>query len=287
MLKSASLGIAVLLGVALIANGVFMLVSPDRLVPGGPRRDIHRTLQSAFRARYRVDIPAARWRVSGRGGTAPLARPALGRAFDLADRPRPVPLMGGGSRHLFALGNSPRLSGCHLAGDHRDIADLLGNPSVTRPGSQSRLIPRDRQRDDGAERHPAKMPAARRPGIGERGEGEHAGERDDDPVPRRFRGHPGRGDQAARRRRSRPRCRPARPAGSGCAGAAARWSPGQRPWFRRVTPWIRATAIAGDAGTLQQEIAHRMPPYSTVWLCADALAPVNTVVYGEMSHGRT
>src|SRR5712675_519226 len=45
------------------------------------------------------------------------------------------------------------------------------------------LIPRHRQRDHGAQRHPAKMLTPHRKSVGERGEREHGGERGDDPVP--------------------------------------------------------------------------------------------------------
>ena len=70
MLKSASLGIAVLLGVAMIANGVFMLVSPADwyvAVPGV-------TATGPFNQHFLRDIGLifllARRRVSGRGGAA-------------------------------------------------------------------------------------------------------------------------------------------------------------------------------------------------------------------------
>ena len=58
-----------------------------------------------------------------------------------------------------------------------------------------RLIAGHRQRDHRTQRHPAKMPAARRPGVGERGKGKHAGassrQSSAAPVP----SHPGRRDQ--------------------------------------------------------------------------------------------
>ena len=144
MLKSANLGIAVLLGVALIANGVFMLVAPAdwyMAVPGV-------TSTGPFNQHFLRDIGLIFLLLGGAflvGAAQPHLRVALWAAASIW-------LTGHALFHFWevAVGicspsvHSPRLSCRHLAGDHRDSAYLLGNPSVTRPRSQSRLVPLDR-----------------------------------------------------------------------------------------------------------------------------------------------
>jgi hypothetical protein len=49
------------------------------------------------------------------------------------------PPVGSGRRHLLSIGNSPRFSCCHPAGDHRGGAYPLGNQSLARRESRIRL----------------------------------------------------------------------------------------------------------------------------------------------------
>ena len=139
MLKSANLGIAALLGVALIANGVFMLVAPADwyvAVPGV-------TATGPFNQHFLRDIGLIFLLLGGAflvGAAQAHLRVALWAAPSIW-------LTGHALFHLWEvavgicspLGNSTRLSCCDFAGDHRNSADRLGNPSVTRPRSQGRL----------------------------------------------------------------------------------------------------------------------------------------------------
>src|SRR6185369_7230305 len=143
-----------------------------------------------------------------------------------------------------------------VAGDHRDIADTLGHPPVTRPRSQSRLVPRDRHRHDGAEHHPPEMPAARHPGVGERRKGEYAGKRDDDPVPRRFRCHPGCRDKQNAAGDPRHSCKlPDQPD----QGAQSRRLDGDAGEYSGFTdhPMDQRRRDRQQTRKLQQEISHR------------------------------
>src|SRR5215467_12881089 len=73
MLKLLCLGLAVLFGVALEANGISCLCHPK---VGTLRRLALRpqTVQPAFPARYRVDLCVHRRRLPGRGDTTTIAR---------------------------------------------------------------------------------------------------------------------------------------------------------------------------------------------------------------------
>ena len=166
---------------------------------------------------------------------------------------------------------------------------LLLLPTQIRSGGATRgiaaLISGGRHRHHRAHRHPAKVAASRRPGIGERGKAEHGIQRRarssaaPAPMPCRAR------RSAARRRRSMPRCRPATPAGSACAAAAARWWRGQNLGFAEHAVDQRHRD-RGHAGTLQQDIAHRNLHTLVYGDVGPALAPVNTLVYGGMSQAR-
>jgi hypothetical protein len=130
MLRSLCLGLAVLLGVALEANGVFMLVSPEQwyfAVPGV-------TSTGPFNQHFLRDIGLIflfpRRRLLGWRGPAAVARLPLGRSHDLAGRPCAVPLLGGGRRDLFRIGHPARFSCRYPASDHRCGAYLLGVSSL-------------------------------------------------------------------------------------------------------------------------------------------------------------
>src|SRR6266404_6229771 len=73
---------------------------------------------------------------------------------------------------------------------------------------------------------------------------------------------------AARRRRSTPQCRPARPGGSGSATAAVRWWRARKLWFRRAR---RESGQPRSRLSLNIATGHRASdgsPYMTVW-CYD------------------
>src|SRR6516225_10767364 len=61
--------------------------------------------------------------------------------------------------------------------------------------NKTHLVSGERKHRDRAQHHPAKMLAARAPGIAERAEGKQQGKGHDHPVPRRFRLHRGRRNQ--------------------------------------------------------------------------------------------
>ena len=117
MPKSLWLSVAVLFGLALAANGIFMLVAPENwyfAVPGV-------TSTGPFNQHFLRDIGLIFLFLGGAflGGAArrQFARFALGRPDPLALRPRPLPLLGSGGRYLLALRHCARLSSCHPAGD--------------------------------------------------------------------------------------------------------------------------------------------------------------------------
>jgi hypothetical protein len=57
----------------------------------------------------------------------------------VAHRACRFPPVGSCRRHLVSIGNSPRFSCCHPAGDHRGGAYPLGNQSLARRASRIRL----------------------------------------------------------------------------------------------------------------------------------------------------
>ncbi len=128
MPKSLWLSVAVLFGLALAANGIFMLVAPENwyfTVPGV-------TSTGPFNQHFLRDIGLI-FLFLGAAFLGGAARPqlrvfALGRPDPLAFRPRLLPLLGGGGRYLLTLRPCARLSSCHPAGDHRSVAYHLGNP---------------------------------------------------------------------------------------------------------------------------------------------------------------
>jgi hypothetical protein len=138
MLKSLCLGVAVLFGVALGANGIFMLVAPENwyfAVPGV-------TPTGPFNQHFLRDIGLIFLLLGGAFlvgcGTTAGAHPPLGRPHHLAFRPCPLPFLGGGRRYLLAFRHRARLSSRHPA-DHRSGAYRLGNPECTLGISRIRL----------------------------------------------------------------------------------------------------------------------------------------------------
>ncbi len=108
------------------------------------------------------------------------------------------------------------------------------------------------------------MSAAQGPGVGKRGKGEHRGECCDNPVPRRFRGHPGRRDQE--HAAADPRHRAGLPHQPDQGAQASGFNSGAREHFGFAEHAVdQRDRDRGHAGTLQQEIAHHRSPYITVW----------------------
>src|SRR5216683_2836257 len=129
------------------------------------------------------------------------------------------------------------------------------------------------------------MPAALRPGIGQRGKPKHCGERYDNPVPRRLRRHPGCGDQQ-------------HAAADPCHGAGLPDQTDQIAQPRRLDGGARKHFCfsqhavnqrycdRADPSALQQNIAHRISSiHGCMVAMAETLAPVNTVVYGQVVAG--
>ncbi len=141
MLKTLCIGVAVLMGFLALANGVFMLVSPDAwyfAVPGV-------TDTGPFNQHFIRDIGLI-FLFVGTAYLVGVAEPALprdllGRAHPVAGRPCPVPLLGGRRRHLRAVGADPRLSGRHAPGRSRRAPDPLGGPRrpLDQPCPQGKL----------------------------------------------------------------------------------------------------------------------------------------------------
>jgi hypothetical protein len=139
MLKSLCLGVDVLFGVALGANGIFMLVAPENwyfAVPGV-------TSTGPFNQHFFREIGLIFLLLGGAflvGAARPQVRVLLWAAPTiLAFRPCPLPLLGGGRRYLLALRHRARLSSRHPAGDHRSGAYRLGNPECTLGNSRIHL----------------------------------------------------------------------------------------------------------------------------------------------------
>ena len=139
MFKASCLGLAALLGVALLANGIFMLVSPENWyvsVPGvtstGPfnqhfLRDIGLIFVFMGGA-FLVGVVRPQWRV------LLWAAPSIwlfGHAlFHYC-------------RHLLALRHCAGLSGCHASGPNRGRTHALGNMLRTLRKNRISVISRE------------------------------------------------------------------------------------------------------------------------------------------------
>src|SRR3954447_15938205 len=157
-----------------------------------------------------------------------------------------------------------------------------GRSGGSRANNSHRLISRERQCHHGAERHPAEMPAPGRQWIGERGERENTGNRQHNPMPRRFRVHPGRGNQ--QHAAADPRHRAGLPHQPDQEAQASRLNGSARQYFGFAEHTVyQRNHYRGDPRHLQQEIAHCGTPYRTVCWIGQARSVVNTVVYGALS----
>src|SRR3954449_6013756 len=126
------------------------------------------------------------------------------------------------------------------------------------------------------------MPATGRQCIGECGERENTGNRQHDPMPRRFRVHPGRGNQ--QHAAADPRHRAGLPHQPDQEAQASRLNGSARQYFGFAEHTVyQRYHYRGDARHLQQEIAHCGTPYRTVCWIGQARSVVNTVVYGALS----
>ena len=126
MLKNSCIAIALVLGAAAIANGVFMLIDPERWylnVPGV-------TTTGPFNQHFVRDIGLIFLFLGGAfliGAVRPELDSVLEFSLNLAFRPRALSFLGSGRRHLWTVRPCTRFPGGNAAGPSRFGDHGLGN----------------------------------------------------------------------------------------------------------------------------------------------------------------